>query len=233
MSLPTPRRLVRLHLTLGLLVVFALAGCGDDDDPIAPTDTKFVLRVQQGYQPTSAYDGCRYVQISPSSQDGGNSTAYVGVLNGEESRVLTAFYGLQNLLPPDVAIERAFVQWTLNGQAGSEVRVQAFALSEDWNGNATWSQRFQSQTDNPWATPGGAYDPTVLDEVEVEDGDSQFVIELPPALVENWIREWRTNRGIILIAPEVTPGSVSSQAVPLRSPLSGGLAPVLTLVYSL
>lgn len=130
---------------------------------------------------------------------------------GFESRPLFRF-SLTELdsLPPETQILEASLRLVVGSRVEQPVQLGIHRVTASWSEEAaTWERR---QLGEPWAQPGGDFDPVPITEFTIEPaGDQDSVVAdtvevaLPIALVSDWLSEATPNDGLVLL--QRTPGA--------------------------
>lgn len=146
-----------------------------------------------------------------------------------EQRALLEF-DLEGLSAKAV-IDAAELSLYLYDDVGDPVTVQAHRLTGAWaegtgagGSGATWNER---DAGDPWTTPGGDYDPAVVDSY-TGAGTGWKTLDLAP-LVQGWVDGVHANQGVILAA--APQGGIRRKHHYSSDSAQCALRPKLTLTY--
>jgi len=166
------------------------------------------LAFQQGLAPSPGYSGTRdtYIyQYAPGENYAAESS--VSINYGRSRRALLAFD--LSSIPRGSDIKKAQLTVYLNRvSGGGSIAVQLHGMLSDWHDiGATWTQAAAGQ---PWAAPGAQaagsdYDVAIVDsDVMYPERFATFNIK---PLVKGWVDDPASNRGLLLLGPELGSGS--------------------------
>lgn len=125
-----------------------------------------------GYDPIEQGD-------SPSLDDGGGAEA--------RGATLTVWTSDAAQDPGEVRIYRVFEDWSEGGETGAP-------------GEASWDER---QPGRAWSSPGcgvGSRDAAARAEMAIVAASTRHEVDLPASVVQGWIDDPSSNRGLALVA---------------------------------
>lgn len=138
-------------------------------------------------------------------------------------------------LPQDVTIVDATLSlWSFDLSDPGEIDLHA--LTEGWAegtedqmpGIANWLDRY---TDTPWTTEGagdGTYDRTVLATFAFAEASTQYEIDLPPSLIEQWRDDANANFGLLMRSTALA----QALYIPSSEAPDETLRPLLVVTYA-
>jgi len=204
-------------VAVGASAVGSAPGVGAD--PALPPEDGFRTSL-----PASA-DNTLYEDATGSISNGSGDAVYAGDNQHSNTRRAVLHFDVASALPSDARVLGVELRLTIASAPDATPRVMSlYRVRWDWGegasagggqgasaepGDATWLHRFHP--DQPWDTPGGDIDPTVL--ATAVAVDSGTVVWSGPALeqdVERWLRDPGTNAGWMVRGEEGLPSSVRS-----------------------
>ncbi len=172
------------------------------------------------------YDGYDYFKIDvDATQDtyldqdsddknfGASTLLIVDPQSGKATRPILQFD--TSSIPTNAEVTFAYLETyqTAVGNEAGDIRLEAYALTQDWNegalnggtGAANWTNR---TTANTWSTPGGTVSGTLAGAVAVNTsvGPTEFEIVMTD-LVQDWVSTPAVNNGILLRAQNENAGN--------------------------
>jgi hypothetical protein len=214
-------------MLLALLILFLMAGAAFALSSAAQTEGTIIL--QQG---SDGYVGCADTYIEE-YQPNKNYCAQEQVRIGYRQQFAALIKFDLGSVPVGATVTRAVLQLNGVGWSGSNIAIDAYALSRSMDVcQATWNQ---AQTGNPWAVPGGNHIPTdrrgTPESTVTTNGTGRWYEFDLTALVQQWYGGAVANHGVLLRAVD----ALSTHSFYFASADNGdaSLRPRLVITYSL
>ena len=152
----------------------------------------------------NGYDGVQDTWINQWSPDSNyGSAGTIRLRPGGVQRSLIRF-DLANLLPDNIRITAADL-YLYDNADGPDMTVELHPLSRDWNeSESTYNQAASGQ---PWAQPGGDFDPAPIASMTLRGSTPRYVSTSILESVRTWVANPDSNHGLLL---NVTQASYNS-----------------------
>ncbi|NJN68751.1 MAG: DNRLRE domain-containing protein [Chloroflexaceae bacterium] len=218
-----------------------------------PPSGEQTMVFQQGIHPEASYQGAADTTLAVDvNGDQGFADVNLGRADGlfthhsdEQHDALLIRWDL-SALPANITIQEATLElYRFDGDVSSEMQVALYRVTRGWSegsgvnfwpadegyvaDGATWNQ---ARPGEPWTTPGGDYDPTVLDQATVAATFDDDWLRLDATEgVQAWVEQGQSNEGFMVraLSGEGYHLYASSNATDTQA----AMRPRLVLTYSL
>ncbi len=202
-------------VSLGAVLIVSLLGCDFDSkgigDPAAestPEGSSSAPGTNPGTEGSTnveiPVEFDTYVnQATPNGSFGRDSSLRVGSGSklSRASRTLV-WADLSELPNCDITRAELFLYFYADGEDEwdeHDTTVRAYAVTRDWA--ETFANWADAAPDQPWPTPGGNFDPTVVDGAVIFGGDFRWIRWDITSEATDWCMDFEANYGLLLAEP--------------------------------